>query len=539
MPTIEEVAKLFPLPVPRDGQLETIKWILDTFASGKRIAVLEAPTGAGKSAIAITAALFFPDSYYITANKSLQDQLCSDFGEQGKRARLLVDLKGRNAYECLHNPDPRVNTALSIQKWNITAPHSCADGHCRLKDKSFYPTCINNKSCPYYEQVQKAQTSPICLMNFSSFLYQTAFTKRFSSRQLMVIDEGHNIEPQLMNFVSLSVSDADFTIPLPEYNTPEQYAVWLVDNKIIDDLTKKLYEARDDEDARRTEELESQINKMNGFIKEMSEDDHGQWIVEFTETRTGRRAAFKPVFISKYARQLLFNYGGYVLIMSATILDVNIVARSLGINKSELASKRMGCKFPVEKRPIYYKPVAKITGGKSSIDRWGKQLTTAVNDIVRQYAGKKGIIHTHNFYIAEMLVNNCDNDVKQRMLYQKEFRTKTEMLDHHTTTQDTVLVAPAMHEGIDLAGDLSRFQIICKVPFPNQFEDKQLAARMEVDPQFYEWLTALKLVQASGRSVRSETDWADTYIIDESFGWWYRKNRKMLPAWFVEALSGI
>ena len=110
------------------------------------------------------------------------------------------------------------------------------------------------------------------------------------------------------------------------------------------------------------------------------------------------------------------------------------------------------------------------------------------------------------------------------------------MLRFHANSGNTIIVAPAMHEGLDLIDALSRFQIICKVPFPNQYEDKQLAARMEVDPQFYQWLTALKLVQSTGRSIRSEEDWAHTYIVDESFGWWYERNKSMLPAWFKEAV---
>ena len=159
-----------------------------------------------------------------------------------------------------------------------------------------------------------------------------------------------------------------------------------------------------------------------------------------------------------------------------------------------------------------------------------------MNKIAKKHKSQRGIIHTHNFYIAEMLIENCDSDVRRRLLFQKDFRNKTDMLEFHSKAADTILIAPAMHEGIDLIGSLSRFQIVCKVPFPNQFEDKQLAVRMKEDPQFYEWLTALKLVQSVGRSVRSSDDWADTYIVDSTFGWWYNKNKRMLPSWFKESV---
>jgi Rad3-related DNA helicase len=136
-----------------------------------------------------------------------------------------------------------------------------------------------------------------------------------------------------------------------------------------------------------------------------------------------------------------------------------------------------------------------------------------------------------------MLIDRCCVDVSDRFLFQGDFNTKTDMLAMHARSKDTIIVAPAMHEGIDLVDGLSRFQIICKVPFPNQFEDKQLAARVEHDPAFYDWLTALKLVQCSGRSVRHEDDYATTYILDSSFGWWHKRNQKLLPAWFKEALK--
>ncbi len=93
-----------------------------------------------------------------------------------------------------------------------------------------------------------------------------------------------------------------------------------------------------------------------------------------------------------------------------------------------------------------------------------------------------------------------------------------------------------MHEGLNLSEDLSRLQIIAKVPYPNFHNNKQLARRMELDRRFYNWLVALKIVQSYGRSIRSESDWADTYIIDGSFDRFYKENRKLMPVWFQEAI---
>jgi Rad3-related DNA helicase len=94
-----------------------------------------------------------------------------------------------------------------------------------------------------------------------------------------------------------------------------------------------------------------------------------------------------------------------------------------------------------------------------------------------------------------------------------------------------------MHEGIDLFGDLSRLQIVCKIPYPNHHEDRQLSRRMELDNDYYNYLTALKLCQSVGRSVRSQEDWAHTYIIDGGLQNFLNRANWLLPQWFIEAIQ--
>jgi len=222
--------------------------------------------------------------------------------------------------------------------------------------------------------------------------------------------------------------------------------------------------------------------------------------------------------------------------MSATILDVNVVCRSLGIDREHVAAYRVENGFPVENRPIKLVDSAKMTGGKGRMHEWGPNLVRDVNKIVTQHDGEKGIIHTHNFAIMDLILNKCNKDVKRRLLHQRDFRNKKELLEAHAKTTDSVLIAPAMHEGIDLIGDLSRFQIICKIPYANCFDNEQLARRVEVDRKYYTWLTALKLIQSYGRSIRSEDDKAVTYVLDESIHKFLRDAGKMIPSWFKDAI---
>ena len=92
------------------------------------------------------------------------------------------------------------------------------------------------------------------------------------------------------------------------------------------------------------------------------------------------------------------------------------------------------------------------------------------------------------------------------------------------------------HTGLDLKDDLSRFQIITKVPYPN-IGDRWINEKRKAYEQWYNWQTALRLVQGYGRSIRSKEDWAKTYVLDSAFGPFVKKNTNILPNWFTQAIQ--
>lgn len=567
----------FPMDDYRDGQKKCIEFALNAFNNGKKIVILECPTGSGKSPIGMTIADMVNRSYYLTITKVLQDQLINDFSTS------LNELKGRNAYPCTfikHHGKKIVDGGIVSQKKLQQLQgeiNNCAEGFCRKSSilngltateqkkcdlcfqdtekhidgvrvpqgelKKLPPGMIYS-ACPYYEKVYRAVGGRKVVMNFSSFLYQTTMTRRFDRpRDLLIIDEAHNIEPQLLDFISLTINDIHlqkFGIFIPKFSDPMDYYVWMEEAKINDALNQIIGQAKQDENNKLQDEMERVQQKYKMFQENILEED-SEWVCEYDVTKTAsgqhRSVTLKPVFVKKFVNGLLFGKAKRILMMSATVLDVNVMCRSLGINKDHVAAYRMKNRFPKENRPIYIQPAAKCTGGKSAMSKWGPKLVRAVNDIVDKYPGKKGIIHTHNFAITNLLAEDCRKGVRSRFLLQRDFPTKAHLLEEHSRRRDSVIVAPAMHEGINLSGDLSRFQIICKMPYANCFDDLQLNKRVEIDRAYYTWLTALKLVQSYGRSVRSETDYADTYIIDESIHKLLRDAGKMIPKWFLEAIA--
>lgn len=552
------IDKYFPFDSYREGQREAIHKIVKAFADGYRFVICEAPTGSGKSAIGYSIMQFFQSSYWLTIQKSLQDQLMREFGvdQYGQFGKFisensphLIDLKGRNAYRCTYN-----------EVFNYASADMSADkGECKKKGVARFRACMQppemqaiescpdikfNKYsiCPYWERKIRATGSDHCLMNFSSFLYQTSVVEDFIPRQLMIIDEAHNIESELMRFIELRLIDKPFRkfgIEFPELNTPEEYASYFRQIKLQNLIVEEIQRAMASQDPDSENEWKNCLLKFKNF---MNSADSGNWIIEFQPRRLSNNdimyiaVIIKPILVDEYASQHIFNMSQRVLMMSATILSPQIMCQGLGIDSDEVYKFRMSNKFPVDNRKIFVKPIGKMSY-RNKLQTLPKMLKE-IEHIAEKYEGKKGIIHTHTFDIANYIIENSSMQLKNRLLFQRDFSTKDHMIKHHTDRDDTIIIAPAMHEGIDLVGDLSRFQIICKVPYPSM-GDKQVKARMSISNKWYTWITAQKIVQSYGRSIRSESDNADTYILDSDFRSFLDRCGKLMPIWFKEAIEYI
>ncbi|MDP1712247.1 MAG: helicase C-terminal domain-containing protein [Candidatus Nanopelagicaceae bacterium] len=527
------IESLFPKKEFRPGQKEVIEKILSTFESGKKHVFYDGPCGAGKSVVAYTVAKHFGSAYYLTSTKQLQSQLVGDFPD-------VVDLRGRNAYECtywrrryesLQKGDDVKKTMEARER--AYEYRSCAVGECKASGLAKFEDCLVNGDCPYWKRVGEAQVAPICTMNYKCFLFQMR-TQRFGKRDFLILDEGHSAESELMDFVGLSMNDK----LLGGYNFGELGSVADYQRQFLEDDLGEILKAGSDEalfsrDFRRYEELERMKMKYDNFMKE----DPEEWVFKLNVNKDGRSHSleFKPIYVRKFAGEYMLNFADRVLIMSATLISAKLIADALAIPEGNYLYLRSQNRFPKENRPIY----KSYAGSMIFRDKAATmpKLIGKVDEICRHYQEHRGIIHTHNFEIAKALISNCTRDVASRFLFQLDFKTKEAMLERHAEMPSSVIVAPAMHEGLDLTDDLSRFQIVCKIPYPNYKDDPQLAKRMEASRNYLGYLTALKLVQSVGRSVRSETDWADTYILDAEFERFIDRNRSILPSWFLEAID--
>lgn len=547
----------FPMPSYRPQQKEVIQGIVRSINAGFKYIIAECPTGSGKSPIAATigALAGHERAYYITTTKHLQDQIEADFPQ-------IVTVKGRNAYPCTayQHFQTRLYTILGKERYQEQADQqlSCDEGYCKTNTgKASCGMCLPSQEdkdsgkvqlpegmefsfCPYYEKIYSGINAQTCSMNFNNFILHLNAGHRFTKRKILIIDEAHNCESKLLDYLECTVSSRHIETKIPEFTNAMQYVTWLQQINALGYLKDKIEQARESQNLRMATTYEGLFKKYINMMIEVKEDPTG-WVVEYekdgkTDTT---KATLKPIFAHRAAKNFLFKFADHIVFLSATILNARTFARNLGIAEGEYAAMRIPSQFPIENRPIVKDFAGRFTGGKAKMNNWIGDMSNKVVDIAQRYKEHRGIIHTHSFGIQKALIERLPPVVTNRLIQQFDYQTKTEMIEAHARKPGSIIIAPAMHEGVDLKDDLSRFQILCKVPFANFYENKQLEARMELDSEYYDYITILKIVQSVGRSVRSATDWADTFIIDESFDRVYRNNLNSFPQWFKEVVTTV
>lgn len=509
----------FPYAHYRPGQKEAIDAARDAFAAGSRFVVIEAPTGSGKSGIAVTMAREADSAYIVTAQKLLQDQYVRDFPE-------LALMKGRANYPCL------------------IAPTHAAAAPCLAGRK--LPEC---EDCPYFTAKDVAIAATGTTMNYAYYLAELNYSGGFGERELLVLDEAHNAEAALMSFAQVNVSDAQLAAAgigerLPAFTDRTGWFDWAAEllpsfSRRAVELEEQIRSAPLGSDLslgmlRSKQWLETSARRLQEMI---SSADEGSvdWVVEQERQRDGQSVSFKPVRVAAFAGEYLFRYGQRVLMLSATILDADTYLSSLGIDPDEATVIRIDSDFPVSNRPVRLRPSARLT--RHHLERELPRLTAAVARIMDEHPTEKGVIHAHSYRIASYLHRHLPAAARERLVTHFDSSGRDAALVSHVTSPDaTVLLTPSMTEGIDLADDLARWQVICKIPYAN-LGDAQVKARTEQDPSWYDWRTCLSVVQAYGRSVRARDDYAITYLLDADFPGFLRRQRRRLPQWFLEAVE--
>jgi ATP-dependent DNA helicase DinG len=560
----------FPHPYMRDKQQKILEEIEQAIKSGFKYIFLEAPAGFGKSPVAIALARYLGSSHICTATKDLQAQYSRDFP-------FIREVKGKSNFIC-------------IIKDQMGLDETCNYGPC-LKDDGYdciYKTKLGDykvqgegtkyesvdldhfaqkkyidkmksqsriiqldwKPCHYYHQKWIALKSSHTIYNYKYFLSDLFYSNSMQKRQLLVLDEAHTVESEVADFKSFTVFNEAITGFLPKLRIPyeNEYDIetWIafgteLREKLLIFINKAstILEKNIEQYPFTEKNLIDAITKEKNLttVIEDMRTNKDNWIVtnvEKTANNQLRKVLVTPIDVSSYFKDIL-DKGSISLFMSATILSKDYLCKIVGIKSDQVKFIRVHeSNFPIKNRPIYLMNVAWLNA--KTMNQSLPAIANAVNNIMTTHKKEKGIIHTTSYSQLRFIKENICKENAVRLIETGSKFDRNEMLEkHYKSSKPTVLISPSFYLGVDLKDNLSRFQIIVKVPYAD-LTDRKISVMKQRDPNWYTWNTILKLVQAYGRSIRSKEDFANTYILDSSITFLLKQAKEMSPKWFSDAI---
>lgn len=530
----------FPAPYePRTIQKEILVEIEDRLKSGYKKIILCAPTGVGKSFVGATVAKHFGTSFTITASKHLQNQYIED-------VKFLKPVKGKSNFACLKTMERKnVDDIRFAEREGLT----CEMGQClekKIKDGKqhveicrFKPTIKNiqdgvydSETCLYYLQKYQGVVSPHSLWNYHSFFQIIKFNKKLFeehlNKRVSIFDEAHKLEDQVVQFVGYELRQRQ----LEEAGiNPERF-----DLDDLDDVLEMI-SGIEKHYAGIVQDVETSVNPKAhpsfGVLNRLTaicdaaaqarvtiRDDRDNFVANSpVRDQQGKikSISIKPIDISKFTAE--FFYTDYVLFMSATI-DKPSFCENVGLDPGDVAMvDTPKSPFSAESRRVDMLNVRHLNYRSTDEDRL--TVIKKIDEIMTEYSDKRGLVLTSSISQCYEILKNLSVRNKRRVRIchsiNSEGKTQNEVIDEHRADPTGVLLSSSLWEGVDLKDDLSRFQIIAKIPYPN-YAEKRTRIKMKKFTKWYTAQTLTKFLQGLGRSVRNENDWARTYVLDAAVG---------------------
>jgi ATP-dependent DNA helicase DinG len=546
----------------RKGQKETIVEILLTYYNRTyNVVILDCPTGGGKSIIGIVVAWILnqegKQGYILASDLSLQEQYEKDL-ERGHFG--WGSIKGIDNYLCIDN----------MEKNSL--------GTCRIRNITPRKMpCYGN--CPYFVAREIASISPTALLNYSYWLIMMNYVHPnmgdeaiFKPRDFTICDEGHKLLDIIQNHYSprfdpktlekLEKLTQFFGLYKVRDHTQDYHEIktniaklFITENQ--DDLHEILLEIEES-----FEEYFPTVEKLKKKVDDEypHEDPPKEWrealyicdwlkdihckvedfndIIDKTSTRnivknpTGDKELTFNCLEESYMMHKYFHAStGFTVLMSATFADPSNYLRSIALKAAKYI--KMDSHFDFTKSPIYFYNRRRMT--YNQIESNLPWLYAKIDEILDKHPKESGIIHTASYDLALKIHNGISKRHRRRILVYNGTEEKRQVLDMLKASKNKVVMGPSLLEGLDLKDEWSRFAIFAKVPYLS-LSDKFVATKLNINPEWYRWKAIVNVLQGTGRSVRSETDWATTYILDGALADLIHNNRKAFPPEFMQRI---
>lgn len=478
----------------RPGQIEAIDHVISAFTDGLSVVAVCAPTGLGKSLLAMTIAMLLGvRAVYLTATKGLQTQILGDFSPSG-----LVDIRGRANYSCRLYKKLRLDCEQGFDR-------GCSDA--RTLD------------CPYFSAYTTACASDLVSTNYAYWLATRAhLPNALGDVGLVVCDEAHEIPELLASYLRITVlrqESREVTVSVGDSGlmsdaSGARWKQWAEERR--QSLARGLVAFGDQAEKR---ESEQEIRRL-GRISAM--DSNWTWEAQDDEV------SFDPIRVAPYASSL---WSGVprILLLSATLRPYSLGL--LGLDPGACAFAEFDNGWPPQYAPVYHIPTCRLNYASTDDDY--RKMTDAIDGIIESRLDRKGIIHTVSYdrmkrimalsrWSHVMLANDRGSGAVELA---RRFRR---------SDPPAVLISPSFSSGWDFPYRQCEYQILPKTPYPPA-QSRVMRERL-ADPHYRSALAMMETVQAIGRARRYSDDRSETFLLDNCFPWLAREARSSAPRRF-------
>ncbi len=599
---LKTVLAQYPDIKPTKKLLNTVYTILKSYyLEDKKYVILEAPTGSGKTIIGMLVLLCskiiegVPDNwyreleaqdaehggYYLTSNKTLQDQLQVDIDRFKWHSNIHL-LKGTNNYPCLpgRSFDLAPGTILPFDKIPTIDPNEIRLDYEDRKCEGFSNDSIVSMKCypgcPYKIARQEASTKFASCMNYYYWIKVLPIKKYFNIRSITICDEAH-LAPQIfVDSINLEITYAMYKRFFAVIGSMDQYSggritkVYgrnyqsMVDGfrgllhrkctdikaiyKNVCDITDNLKVIS--QEIKESEEntivafsydvaLEKQFRKLRksweelrqqleGFIKQKykSQDNFKDIFIDtqYNELDKAWEYTIRDLNEGRVCKKVFLNNCDKVLFMSATIGNFEAFMESVGIDeelKTKTVAMSLQSDFDFSESPVYCMNFGKLTQQtfQNNID---SVLKKCVGLVAKKHPEDKGIIHTVTFEITQKLqeiVNTLKSeDIKRRFLF---YSNSEEKQQHIETIKNDTENIPYVICGPSLYEGIDLKDDMGRfnivIKVPYTALTKYIQHKIERYPLWYDNDVMNKTVQAIGRTNRHKADYSTTYLLDSKF----------------------
>lgn len=422
--------------------------------------------------------------------------------------------------------------------------------------------------CQYFDQKFQGLLAGHTVMNYKYF-FSLFFHKRddLAPKELLAFDEAHSLENEIIDFIGITLSrrnfeaferdildDAellkecsidlkDIKFPKEQVDVIETWITYLDKQRAWMESAVTFLKKKHERKLQGQKEIKlsavSALDNMKGRLEHIISNiitDKSNWIIDVKfenfDKNTIRDVKLYPVEAGKYIKPV-FDVAKKKMFVSATLFDKDTFCKMIGVDPEKMKFIRIRkSPFPAKNRPIYAFNLGEMN--YKSLPHLLPRIAENVDAIMDNHSNVKGIIHCTSYAQCDHIAKNISEDNRKRLLVTGTFGISQEaVLKQHSESNNTVLLSPSLHQGVDLKDDLSRFQVIIKIPYPD-ISDKRTSIKMKRDYKWYMWQTMLRLVQSYGRSVRNEQDSAVTYVLDSKLKSFI--NNRMMPEYVREAV---